>query len=133
MVKIGDTIKIKVADEFDKIYGIEVGQIYNVVDIMEDIEHPVIIKLENDTTHPLGYDQVELVSVNELEALWERLRIMNRSLEEDLRQNVADSLGDIDEDEKESLFLEYLAIRARFDQTSKIMAIVERMMEDGRK
>lgn len=69
--------------------------------------------------------------MNELEALWERLRIMNRSLEEDLRQNEADSLGDIDEDEKESLFLEYLAIRARFDQTSKIMVIVERMMEDG--
>ena len=70
--------------------------------------------------------------MNELEALWERLRIMNRSLEEDLRQNEADSLNDIDEDEKESLFLEYLAIRARFDQTSKIMGIVERMMEDGR-
>lgn len=71
--------------------------------------------------------------MNELEALWERLRIMNRSLEEDLRQNEADSLNDIDEDEQESLFLEYLAIRARFDQTSKIMGIVERMMEDGRK
>ena len=70
--------------------------------------------------------------MNELEALWERLRIMNRSLEEDLRQNEADSLNDIDEDEKESLFLEYLAIRARFDQTSKIMGIVERMMEDGK-
>lgn len=69
--------------------------------------------------------------MNELEALWERLRIMNRSLEEDLRQNEVDSLNDIDEDEKESLFLEYLAIRARFDQTSKIMVIVERMMEDG--
>ena len=133
MVKIGDTIKIKVADEFDKIYGIQVGQIYNVVDIMEDIEHPVIIKLENDTTHPLGYDQVEVVGVSELETLWERLRIMNRSLEEDLRQNEADYNSSTDDDYREHLFLEYLAIRARFDQTSKIMAIVEGMIEDGRK
>lgn len=70
--------------------------------------------------------------MNELEALWERLRIEARSIAEDLKQNEADSLNTIDEDEQESLFLEYLAIRARFDQTTKIMAIIERMMKDGR-
>lgn len=67
--------------------------------------------------------------MNELEALWERLRIMNRSLEEDLRQNEADYNSSTDDDYREHLFLEYLAIRARFDQTSKIMAIVEGMIE----
>ena len=71
--------------------------------------------------------------MNKLEALWERLRIMNRSLEEDLRQNEADFNSSTDDDYREHLFLEYLAIRARFDQTNKIMGIVERMMEDGRK
>lgn len=131
MIKIGDTVKIKVADEFDKIYGIEVGQTYKVVNIMEDIYHPVIIKLENDTTHPLGYDQVELFGVNQLEALWERLRVEARSIAEDLKQNETDSIHTLDEDEQESLFLEYLAIRARFDQTTKIMAIIEGMIEDG--
>lgn len=68
--------------------------------------------------------------MNELEVLWERLRIMNRSLEEDLRQNEADYTNSVDDDYREHLYLEYLAIRARFDQTSKIMAIVEGMMGD---
>ena len=70
--------------------------------------------------------------MSELETLWERLRIMNRSLEEDLRQNETDYNDSVDDDYREHLFLEYLAIRARFDQTSKIMAIVEGMINDGR-
>lgn len=53
---------------------------------------------------------------------------MNRSLEEDLRQNETDYNNSVDDDYREHLFLEYLAIRARFDQTSKIMGIVEGMM-----
>lgn len=71
--------------------------------------------------------------MNELETLWERLRIIQRSNEEDLRQNEADYNSSTDEDYREQMFLEYLAIRARFDQTNKIMAIVEGMMNDGRK
>lgn len=132
MIKVGDTVEIKATDEFDEIYGIRVGQVYKVVDIMKNVEHPVIIQLADETEHPLRYDQVGVIGVNQLETLWERLRIMNRSLEEDLRQNEADYNNSVDDDYREHLYLEYLAIRARFDQTSKIMGIVERMIEDGR-
>lgn len=70
--------------------------------------------------------------MNELEALWERLRIMNRSLEEDLRQNEADMMNTLNGWDLDSMHEEYLAIRAKQEQLNEIMAIVERMMEDGR-
>jgi hypothetical protein len=66
--------------------------------------------------------------MSELEIIWERLRVELRSLEEDLRQNEADYNSSTDEDYREQMFLEYLAVRARFDQTSKIMNIIEGMM-----
>lgn len=68
--------------------------------------------------------------MSELEILWERLRIMNRSLEEDLRQNEADSDSAINEDHYEQLFLQYVVLRARQEQINEIMEIVEGMMEN---
>lgn len=71
--------------------------------------------------------------MNELEALWERLRIMNRSLEEDLRQNEADYLKVDNMEETEQLYLEYVYLLAKQELMNEIMEIVEGMMEDGRK
>lgn len=66
--------------------------------------------------------------MNELVAIWERLRIMNRSLEEDLRQNEADMMNTLNGWDLDSMHEEYLAIRAKQEQLNEIMAIVEGMM-----
>ena len=72
--------------------------------------------------------------MNELEALWERLRIMNRSLEEDKRINhqlYMESKSDILD---EVLLEECISISARQETVNEIMEIVEGMMdsEEGR-
>ena len=68
--------------------------------------------------------------MTDLEKLWERLRIMNRSLEEDKRINhqlYMESKSDILD---EVLLEECISISARQETVNEIMEIVEGMMEN---
>jgi len=70
--------------------------------------------------------------MTDLEKLWERLRIMNRSLEEDKRINhqlYIESKSDILD---EVLLEEHISISARQDMVNEIMEIVEGMMDDAK-
>lgn len=72
--------------------------------------------------------------MNELEALWERLRIMNRSLEEDIQNNLADYQQTESHDEAEILYIESVELYGKREVMNEIMEIVEGMMdsEEGR-
>ena len=70
--------------------------------------------------------------MTDLEKLWERLRIMNRSLEEDKRINHQLYIDSKSEILDEVLLEEHISITAKQEQLNEIMAIVEGMMDDER-
>lgn len=70
--------------------------------------------------------------MTDLEKLWERLRTMNRSLEEDMRQNKSDFMEEYGKRNTDDLYYDYIRIKAQQEQLNKIMEIVEGMMDDER-
>lgn len=60
-VSLGDTIRVTEVDLVDTMCGIEVGQEYKVDGIEFELDYPIIVTLKDGSTHPMGFDQIEVV------------------------------------------------------------------------
>lgn len=64
IIGVGDTVRVIETDLVDEFRGIKVGDEFEVVKIMFDLEHPIIVRVRDDMDypeHPLGMEQLELV------------------------------------------------------------------------
>ena len=100
---------------------------------VEVLHHCGDIEIYDDSNELSLYLVGEFEPINKktrLEELWERLRIMNRSLEEDVQQNTTDYHLSDNMEETERLYREFVDLLAKQELMGEIMEIVEGMMEN---